>query len=86
MTEAETIIAFLDAMQAAGVHPVEPIGANLGNDLIRFACEGDGKGKRNGWAVLHLDGIPAGAFGNYRLQVSETWRAGSVGRLTPAER
>lgn len=82
----DAIAAFLDAMRAAGVHPVAPIAADLGKGLIRFACEGDGKGKRNGWAVLHLDGIPAGAFGNYRLQVSERWRAGSVERLTPAER
>ncbi|MEJ7926368.1 toprim domain-containing protein [Sphingobium sp. AN641] len=73
-------------MEAAGVRPVEPIADRLGAGLVRFACEGDGKGKLNGWAVLHLDGCPAGAFGNYRLQVSEKWRAGSVERLTPAER
>ena len=60
MMESDAITAFLDAMKAAGVHPVESIGADLGNGLIRFACEGDGKGKRNGWAILHLDGIPAG--------------------------
>ncbi|HWV12557.1 MAG TPA: toprim domain-containing protein [Sphingobium sp.] len=78
--------AFIAAMEAAGVRPAEPIADRLGSDLIRFACEGDGSGKRNGWAVLHLDERPAGAFGNYRLQVSETWRSGTVTHLSPAER
>lgn len=82
----DAIAAFISAMKVAGVHPTEPIADRLGSDLIRFACEGDGSGKRNGWAVLHLDERPAGAFGNYRLQVSETWRSGAVKRLTPAER
>lgn len=82
----DAIAAFISAMEAAGVHPSEPIADRLGSDLIRFACEGDGSGKRNGWAVLHLDERPAGAFGNYRLQVSETWRSGAVTRLSPAER
>lgn len=73
-------------MDAAGVRPTKRIADRLGSELIRFACEGDGSGKRNGWAVLHLDERPAGAFGNYRLQVSETWRSGAVMRLTPSER
>ena len=85
MTE-DAIAAFIAAMEAAGVRPTEPIADRLGSDLIRFACEGDGSGKRNGWAVLHLDERPAGAFGNYRLQVSETWRSGVVTALSPAER
>ena len=82
----DAIAAFISAMEAAGVRPTEPIADRLGPELIRFACEGDGSGKRNGWAVLHLDERPAGAFGNYRLQISETWRSGSVERLTIAER
>jgi putative DNA primase/helicase len=82
----DAVAAFIAAMEAAGVHPSEPIADRLGPDLIRFACEGDGSGKRNGWAVLHLDERPAGAFGNYRLQVTETWRSGTVVRLSPAER
>ncbi|KKW89419.1 hypothetical protein YP76_25415 [Sphingobium chungbukense] len=84
--EHDTVAAFISAMEAAGIHPKEPIADRLGPDLIRFACEGDGSSKRNGWAVLHQDECPAGAFGNYRLQISETWRSGSVERLTVAER
>ena len=82
----DIIPAFLSAMASAGVKPTEPVADRLGSGLVRFHCEGDGKGKRNGWAVLHLDGRPAGAFGNYRLQVSETWRAGQAEDLSPAER
>lgn len=82
----DAVAAIISAMEAHGIKPAEPIAARLGPDLIRFACEGDGKGKRNGWAILHLDGVPAGAFGNYRLQISQKWRAGSTERLTPAER
>lgn len=84
--EQDTVAAFLSAMEAAGMRPAEPIADRLGSDLIRFACDGDGKGKRNGWAILHMDATPAGAFGNYRLQISERWRAGTVERLTPKER
>lgn len=65
---------FIAAMTAAGMAPVEPIAGKLGKALVRFRCEGEGRA--NGWAVLHLDGRPAGAFGNYRLGISERWRAG----------
>lgn len=85
--DAQAVIAaFVAAMEAVGVRPVEPIVDRLGPDLIRFACEGDRPGKRNGWAILHPDERPAGAFGNYRLQISETWRLDAVTHLSPAER
>lgn len=58
------VTAFIDAMTEAGMKPVEPIAGKLGGKRIRFRCEGDRKGKQNGWAVLHLDARPAGAFGN----------------------
>lgn len=73
-------------MERAGIKPVEPIADNLGKGLVRFRCDGDAPGRRNGWAVLHLDGRPAGAFGNYRLGISDRWRAGSTERLSATER
>lgn len=82
---ADARTQFLDAMCSAGVVPTDPA-AIIGDGLLhRFDVEGDKRGRRNGWAVLHLDGIPAGAFGTWRGETSGTWRAGS-GRLTPAER
>lgn len=86
MSASDPVSAFLDAMDAAGMKPVEPIAGNLGNRLVRFQCEGDPKGRKNGWAILHLDGRPAGAFGNYRMGISQRWRSGSTERLSPVER
>ncbi len=67
---------FREAIRSAGLTPpefIEPDGK-----LHRFASNG----KRNddaGWYVLHADGIPAGAFGDWRTGVDETWRA-EIGR------
>lgn len=79
---------FLDAMGAAGIRPVEPIADKLASgDPVRFRADGDKPGRRNGWAWLHLDGVPAGVFRHYRLGVRTVWRAGSDPRsLSPAER
>lgn len=85
MTGADPLAAFCAAIEAAGIKPLEPIASRLGPTLIRFACEGDGRGKRNGWATLFLDGRPAGAFGNYRMQIRERWRLGSGCNLSPHE-
>lgn len=82
------ISEFLDAIRAAGIHPIEPIAQKLATgNPVRFRADGDKPGRRNGWAWLHLDGVPAGVFRHYRLGIRETWRAGSDTRaLSPAER
>jgi putative DNA primase/helicase len=85
MSAADAVNDFIGAMEAAGVRPVEPIAQRLGGGLIRFRAEGDKPGKRNGWAVLHLDGRPAGAFGCYRLGVSMKWRGDGAANLSPCE-
>ena len=79
---------FLSAMCAAGIRPVEPIADKLAfGSPVRFRADGDKPGRRNGWAWLHLDGVPAGVFRHYRLGVRAVWRAGSDPRaLSPAER
>lgn len=79
---------FLDAMAADGIRPVEPIADKLAaGDPVRFRADGDKPGRRNGWAWLHLDGVPAGVFRHYRLGVRTVWRAGSDPRsLSPAAR
>ena len=72
----EAVSAFIGAMQAFGLIPVEPIADKLAaGEFIRFECEGDRKGKANGWARLFLDGHPAGRFGNYRLAIDTTWKS-----------
>lgn len=79
---------FLAAMGSAGIRPVEPIADKLlSGGPVRFRADGDRPGRRNGWARLHLDGVPAGVFRHYRLGVRAVWRAGSDPRaLSPAER
>ena len=83
---ADAVADFLGAMEAAGVRPVEPIAKALGaGALVRFRADGDKPGRRNGWAILHLDGKPAGAFGSYRLGVREKWKADSAVTYSPDE-
>ena len=82
----DVIAEFIAAMEAAGLAPAEPVADRLGGELIRFQCEGDRKGRRNGWAILHLDGRPAGAFGSYRMGVSHRWRSGASGSLSREDR
>jgi putative DNA primase/helicase len=73
---ADAIPCFLEAMAAAGVHPVDPLAPMLARGgLVRFRADGDKPGRLNGWAVFYADKRPAGAFGHYRLGVREVWRA-----------
>ncbi len=84
----DPVSEFLDAMGAAGIRPVEAITDKLASgDPVRFRADGDKPGRRNGWALLHLDGVAAGVFRHYRLGVRTVWRSGSDPRsLSPAER
>lgn len=81
VSDPDTVGKFLAAMEAVGMKPLEPIAARLGSGLIRFRADGDGPDRRNGWAVLHLDGVPAGAFGSFKLGVTMRWRADRRERL-----
>lgn len=85
MQNSNVVADFLGAMESAGMKPAEPIATRLGSAIVRFQCEGDRNGKQNGWAVLHLDARPAGAFGNYRLGISERWRADCTETLSRDE-
>ena len=85
-TMHETLTAFRAAMDKAGIIPAKSIDPTRG--LIRFECKGETKGRKNGWAILHLDGaVPCGAFGNWREGSSHKWRLGAdIRALTSAER
>lgn len=78
MSAHEAISDFISFMESNGVNPIEPVAQRLASgNLIRFRCEGDGKGRQNGWAILYLDERPAGAFGNYRLNTGTLkWKSG----------
>ena len=75
---ADPISNFIAAMTASGISPIEPIADKLASgNLVRFRAEGDKHGRRNGWARLHLDGVPSGAFGHFRLGIRHTWCFGA---------
>lgn len=65
------------AINQAGIFPLEDVTTRLAffaGTFIRFRCEGDRRGKRNGYAVLFPDG-QAGAFGHWPTQVKVSWRS-----------
>jgi len=78
----EYIEQFRAAIHAAGLTPPEAIEPD--GRLHRFSGNGE-RGDDAGWYVFHDDGLPAGAFGDWRSGTSETWRADIGRRLTPEE-
>ncbi|TKV13238.1 bifunctional DNA primase/helicase [Citrobacter sp. wls619] len=61
MSLAATIEQFRDAMFGQGIEVRDQIVAD--GTLHRYHVEGDARGSRNAWAILHFDEKPAGMFG-----------------------
>lgn len=76
---------FSRAMQQAGLQPPARI---IGDGCLhRCAAEGDKGRKLSGWYVFHLDGLAAGAFGDWRSGAHHTWHAKHRGdAMRPEER
>ena len=69
------------AIEKAGLKAPDVI--VLDGTLYRF--DADEKGGKTGWYIAHGDDIPGGAFGCWRRDIKQDWRA-SLGReLTPQE-
>ncbi|MDD2893185.1 MAG: toprim domain-containing protein [Halothiobacillaceae bacterium] len=82
---SNTEAAFLDAMHAAKCAPSD--GHVIADGVLhRFRVDGDKPNTKNGWYVLHGDGIPSGAFGSWKHGVNQTWSAKSNNELSRAER
>jgi RecA-family ATPase/phage/plasmid primase-like uncharacterized protein len=82
-TGTDAVEQFRNAMREAGIEPPEVI-EQTGDRPKRFATNGKRKDDA-GWYVYHEDGIPAGAFGDFRTGADFTWRM-DIGRaLTPTE-
>lgn len=84
MTLPEVIEQFRSAITTAGMTPPDHIEAD--GKLRRIALDGDKKGKRNGWYVLHVNGSPAGAFGNWKTDERHTWHANGETKFSKEER
>jgi phage/plasmid primase-like uncharacterized protein len=79
---SDPITQFIGAIAAAGLTAPRIILSD--GKLHRFASNGDARDTA-GWYVFHLDGIPAGAFGDLRNDLSSTWRADVDRKLSPQE-
>lgn len=73
----------LDAMRAAGIEPADPGEIVADGTLRRFRLEGDKRGSKNGWAVLHQE---HGAGGSWKTGAACTWSAKSTASMTQAEK
>ncbi|TBW32188.1 topoisomerase [Azotobacter chroococcum] len=69
MTDA--VILFRDALQSV-FGPLDWLPEPDGH-IHRFHVPGDRTGSRNGWYVLHLDGIAFGLFGSWKAGGSQSW-------------
>ncbi|UIF85156.1 toprim domain-containing protein [Cupriavidus sp. UYPR2.512] len=87
-THSDIIEQFRAAMHERDINVIGEIIAD--GKLHRYRVDGDKKGQRNAWAVLHLDGNkPAGAFGccrRYGTDQKFTWSGKATKPLTAAER
>lgn len=74
------------AMNAHGCAPADPGRLVADGVLHRHRVEGDKAGTLNGWHVIHLDGVPAAAFGSWKSGIVSTWSARGLDDMTAAER
>lgn len=83
LNQIDAINEFNNAMREAGVRSATRV---LGTGKVeRFRLESDGAGDKSGWAVLFLDEIPAGAFGNWKTGEKHQWCAVDRAGLPRAE-
>ncbi len=82
-TTVNPVIGLLDAMSAAGIHPIDPGAVIADGTLRRLDVDGDKRGTRNGWVVLHPD---HGAAGSWKTGAMCTWSSKATSRMTRAEK
>lgn len=80
----DPVTAFADAITAAGLG--RPAAIIPDGVIHRYHVDGDKPGTKNGWYVLYLDRVPAGAFGGWKLGHTNTWCAKDRDQMTPMER
>ena len=83
MTPDTIVNDFRDALLGAGLTPPDHIEAD--GKVHRFSTNGK-RSDAAGWYCLHLDGLPAGIFGDWRQGLTVTWCSKSDEAMTPAER
>lgn len=86
MSTAETIDLATRALRDAGMAPLDPSDIRVDGVLARFDCEGDRKGKRNGWCVVFTGDRAVATFGHWARNIRQCAVLGSTAPMTPAER
>jgi putative DNA primase/helicase len=79
----DPINQFRDAIAAAGLTPPDAI--NGDGAIHRFSTNGKARDS-SGWYILHLDGVPAGSFGDWRTGLVSNWCGKSDTTMTHGER
>jgi len=79
----DTATQFRDALALYNLHPPEIVADGA---IHRFDSPNDKRGKQSAWYILHDDDLPAGAFGDWKTDLSEKWCSKSVASLAPMER
>ena len=77
---SNTLDEFRQAITAAGLEAPDVIHDD--GAIHRFNPSGRGSDKP-AWYMLHMDGIPAGAYGDWRSGLQSTWCAKSDHAMTP---
>lgn len=77
------IAAFTQAMREHGIETEAFIQAD--GQFHRCRVNGDKAGSSSGWYLLHLDGVPVGAFGCWKRGVNELWCAKPASTMTDIE-
>ncbi|MDQ1923214.1 toprim domain-containing protein, partial [Massilia pseudoviolaceinigra] len=70
---------------AMAVYDLAPAEIIADGKRRRFDAADDKKGKKSAWYILYGDGVPAGAFGNWKTDLSEKWCGKSDQKMTPIE-
>ena len=77
-----TLDEFRQAITSAGLEAPDDIHGD--GAIHRFSPSGQ-SGDKPAWYMLHMDGVPAGAFGDWRSGLQSTWCAKSDKAMTPVE-
>lgn len=83
MVPCNPVAALLDALRAHGIEPADPGEIVADGVLHRFQIDGDKRGSRNGWAVLHQD---HGAAGSWKSGVTCSWSSKATAKMSRAEK
>jgi len=78
----DPIDGFREAILAAGLNPPDDL---VGDGRVRRFSSSGRRGDDAGWYVLHLDSVPAGAFGCWRSGQTSQWCSRSLHSLSPSE-